>query len=89
MTIAQAPGAAVVGISAGVVYTLSLPPVSPRDHEILGWQHDGRAEHWVHPVIFKAVMETQALGHAQAAGSDDAARRHTWRAPWMRLDYAK
>jgi len=34
---------------------------------------DGQAEQWVHPAIYKEVMETRAGGHAQAAGHDNAA----------------
>jgi len=73
MVIAHAPGAAAVGSLACVVHTLSLPPVSPREHKMIEWQHDGKAEQWVHLAIYKEVMERQAVGHAQVAGSVDTA----------------
>jgi len=34
---------------------------------------DGQAKQWVHPAIYKEVMEMRAVGLAQAAGHDDAA----------------
>jgi len=72
---AHAPGlrAATAGSSAGAVHTLSLSPVSPREHKILGWQPDGLAEQWVHPAMYKVVIETRAVGHAQVADHVDAA----------------
>jgi len=73
VAIAHAPGAAAVWSSGGVVRTWSLPPVSPREHKMLGWQHDGRREQWVHLAIYNEVMETQAVGYVQAVGSDDVA----------------
>ena len=33
---------------------------------------DGQAEQWVHPAIYKEVMETREVGLAQAAGHDNA-----------------
>ena len=68
----HAPGEAATGSSARVVHTLSLPPVSPREHKCLGWQMDGQAKQWVHPAIYKEVKETRVVGHAQAAGHGDA-----------------
>jgi len=34
---------------------------------------DGQAEQWAHPAIYKEVMETWAVGLAQAAVHDNAA----------------
>jgi len=73
MAIAHAPGAAAAGSSAGAVHTFSIPPVSPREHKMLGWQKDGLAEQWVHPAIYKEVMEQQAVGHTLTVGHGDAA----------------
>jgi len=58
VTIAHALGAAAVGSLCGAVHTFSLPPVSPREHKMMGWQHDGWRERWAHPAIYNEVMET-------------------------------
>jgi len=67
VTIAHAHRAVAVGSSGWTMHTLSLPPVSPREYKMFGWQKDRLAEQCVHPAIYKKVMETRVVGHATQA----------------------